>query len=64
MTLVERVTHERRRLRALLLLEGALLVLAVVGLALAAGVAALGGDRWLTLPTMVPWLVWVESAFD
>jgi hypothetical protein len=58
MTLVERVARERRRLRGLLALEGALLGLAASGLALAAGVVLLGGHRWLELPGATPSLVW------
>ena len=61
MTLAERVEGERRRLRGTGQLGGALLALATAGLALAIGIAALGSDRWLRLPALLPWIVWAAA---
>ncbi|HKG95850.1 MAG TPA: hypothetical protein VKA84_28320 [Gemmatimonadaceae bacterium] len=58
MTVYQLVERERSQLRRLAALEGVALATAAAAAALVAGVAALGGSRWITLPAASPFFVW------
>ncbi|HVZ76381.1 MAG TPA: hypothetical protein VG818_00200, partial [Gemmatimonadaceae bacterium] len=58
MTLVELVERERARLLRLELAAGIALGVAVAGVVAAVGVLVLGGARWLSLPRILPFVVW------
>ncbi|MHB1222874.1 MAG: hypothetical protein ACYC2G_02325 [Gemmatimonadaceae bacterium] len=55
----QRVARERGTLRTLVLAGGAAVGLAAGALLLAAGTAILGGGRWITLPAVLPFVVWL-----
>jgi hypothetical protein len=59
MTLHELVERERRQIRRRELLVGTLLGAGAAALILALGAGVLGGARWLALPRVVPFLVWL-----
>src|SRR5690606_6867593 len=54
-----RVARERARLRELVVAAGVGAGVAAAAVLLAAGVAALAGGRWIQLPRVTPFLVWV-----
>jgi hypothetical protein len=53
-----RVARERARLRHVTLLAGAGVGAVAAALLLGAGTALLAGGRWITLPAVLPFLVW------
>ena len=59
MTLHELVEQERRHIWRRELLASALLVAAVVAVIITFGAGMLGGSRWLTLPRVLPFAVWL-----
>ena len=59
MTLHELVERERRQVRRREVLAGLLLGAAVAALIVTVGAGVLGGSRWLALPRIVPFLVWL-----
>lgn len=59
MTLHELVERERRQVRRREVVAGGLLGAGAAALILAVGAGVLGGARWLALPRVVPFLVWV-----
>jgi len=59
MSLVELLERERRALARLLGASGVALVAGSLTLVLALGALALGGSRWLSLPRLSPFLLWL-----
>ena len=59
MTLHELVERERRHVRRRELIAGLLLGTGAAALIVAVGAGVLGGARWLALPRVVPFLVWL-----
>jgi hypothetical protein len=59
MTLHELVERERRHVRRRELIAGALLGGAAAAVLLALGAVVLGGARWLSLPRVLPFVVWL-----
>ena len=59
MTLHELVERERRQVRRREVVAGALLGAGAAALVVAIGAGVLGDARWLALPRVVPFLVWV-----
>ncbi|HEU4722605.1 MAG TPA: hypothetical protein VFS59_14690, partial [Gemmatimonadaceae bacterium] len=59
MTLHELVERERRQVRRREVIAGGLLGAGVAALILAVGAGLLGDARWLALPRVVPFLVWL-----
>ncbi|HKP14692.1 MAG TPA: hypothetical protein VJT85_01445, partial [Gemmatimonadaceae bacterium] len=59
MTLHELIERERRNVRLRELIAAALLGAGAAALILAFGAGVLGGSRWLALPRVVPFLVWL-----
>jgi hypothetical protein len=59
MTLHELVERERRQVRRREVITGGLLGAGAVALILAIGAGLLGDARWLSLPRVVPFLVWL-----
>ncbi|HKH91526.1 MAG TPA: hypothetical protein VKA54_06970 [Gemmatimonadaceae bacterium] len=59
MTLHELVERERRQIRRRELVSGGLFGAGAAALILAIGAGVLGGARWLALPRIVPFLVWI-----
>ncbi|HEX6317131.1 MAG TPA: Ig-like domain-containing protein [Gemmatimonadaceae bacterium] len=62
MSLFELVERERRALARLLNTSGLALVIGAIGAVLAVGALALGSARWLSLPRVVPFLLWLVAA--
>ena len=58
MTLYELVERERRHVRGREVIAGALLVGGAAALIISLGAGVLGGARWLSLPRIVPFIVW------
>jgi hypothetical protein len=61
MSLLDLVERERRALARLLNASGATLVVGAVGGVLALGAIILGSARWLSLPRLVPFLLWAGA---
>jgi hypothetical protein len=59
MTLHELIERERRKVRLRELIASLLLGAGAAALIIAFGAGVLGGARWLTLPRVVPFLVWL-----
>ena len=59
MTLRELVDRERRHVRRRELIAGALFGGGAAALLLALGAVVLGGARWLSLPRVLPFVVWL-----
>ena len=59
MTLHELIDRERRNVRLRELIAALLLGAGAAALIIAVGAGVLGGARWLTLPRIVPFLVWL-----
>jgi hypothetical protein len=59
MTVLQLVDRECARLRRLHFLVGFALAVAATSLVLAVGASVLGGTRWMSLPRVVPFLVWI-----
>ena len=59
MTLHELVERERRQVRRREMIAGGLLGAGAAALILAIGAGVLGDARWLALPRIVPFLVWL-----
>ena len=59
MTLHELVERERRQVRRRELIAGGMLGVGAAALILAVGAGVLGDARWLALPRIVPFLVWL-----
>ncbi|HEX9565378.1 MAG TPA: hypothetical protein VF981_15460, partial [Gemmatimonadaceae bacterium] len=59
MSLIELLERERRALARLLGVSGATLLIGAGALLLAAGALLLGGARWLALPRVSPFLLWL-----
>ena len=58
MTLYDLVERERRHVRGREVIAGALLVGGAAALIIALGAGLLGGARWLSLPRVLPFVVW------
>lgn len=61
MSLFDLVERERRSLARLLNASGATMVIGAVGVVLALGGLALGSARWLALPRLTPFLLWLGT---
>ena len=61
MSLLDLVERERRALARLLNASGATLVVGAVGVVLALGAIALGSARWLSLPKVMPFVLWIGA---
>ncbi len=62
MTLEQRLLREQSTLRVRAMLVVGLTVLAIVSVCLALGAMTLGSGRWMTLPRVMPVLVWLLAA--
>ena len=58
MTLYELVERERRHVRGREVVAGALLVGGAAALIISLGAGVLGDARWLSLPRVLPFVVW------
>ena len=61
MSLLDLVERERRALARLLNASGATLLVGAVGAVLAVGAIVLGSARWLSLPRLVPFVLWAGA---
>ncbi len=61
MSIWELVARERARIVRLLIAGTALRALAVLAFVLLGGAIALGGSRWMTLPRVAPFVVWIAA---
>jgi len=59
MTVIDLVNRERGRLSRLIAATGGAAAIGCAALLLAAGVVALGRARWIDLPRVVPFIVWL-----
>src|SRR6185437_9377860 len=59
MTVLQLVDRERARLRRLYLIGGLALAVGATCLVLSLGASVLGGARWMALPRVVPFIVWL-----
>jgi hypothetical protein len=61
MTIFDLVARERARITRLVQVDTALRGIVVAVSVLFAGAVALGGSRWITLPRLVPFVVWAAA---
>ena len=59
MTVIDLVNRERGRLSRLIAAAGGAAAIGFAALLLAAGVLLLGRARWIDLPRVVPFVVWL-----
>ena len=62
MTVIDLVNHERGRISRLIAAAGGAAALGCAALLLAAGVVLLGRARWIDLPRVAPFVVWLAVA--